>query len=629
MAVSHNDCAPFLSLTLLRHARPAPSIADLRRAILDHLKKGIGISSVSRTVHAVNRPTFRDGNIDVGWIHYTETRPPAWYLAADLTETHQHSIFILTRGDLVALAFSDGGIRNAMISEIRKRRVKSLERLMLLNRKQINDSFVRNRVRTLWLSGAHRRTSTKPDSKILSGLELEAALNPLEDQSYYFSSVRSTHDNLSINSVASSLIVGASPRNARAWIGPSKDWKAFIRRAEALIDVADAAIATPAAAAAPLPVLASPVDGLGGAEQPYDMAIIVLEAISAGGEEDREDRWLHEFSDAARFAITPKTGSPSFVAEVFWGPESYGRIEYEFTVGADGSVSASASPQTWKTSLDYQEDIRKICLNTDLLTVYFDTGHTFAQGHFYETRFRDARFSNWTWAKLADFEIDAEKPLVGKKLNIAGIGAKRDLSLFGHVAKHWPDLLASGTTTGWLVCDDGSMESADFVHFDDSTSPPRLSLIHVKGSGSDARDRGISVSDYEVVVGQAIKNLRYLDRTSLAEKLGLETDKKIASAVWRNGARQKNREGVVKALKAAGSNLKKAVYVLQPRVTKSAIAKVEQEINAGRLNKAEVRRLQQLDTLLLAARAECLGLDAEFHVIGEDDGGQAAGRRHK
>jgi hypothetical protein len=37
------------------------------------------------------------------------------------------------------------------------------------------------------------------------------------------------------------------------------------------------------------------------------------------------------------------------------------------------------------------------------------------------------------------------------------------------------------------------------------------------------------------------------------------------------------------------------------------------------MSRADVRRLQQLDTLLLAARVECLGLGADFFVIGEDD----------
>jgi hypothetical protein len=173
------------------------------------------------------------------------------------------------------------------------------------------------------------------------------------------------------------------------------------------------------------------------------------------------------------------------------------------------------------------------------------------------------------------------------------------------------------------------MESADFIHFDDQARPPRLCLIHVKGSGSAAANRGISVSDYEIVVGQAVKNLRYLDRTNIADKLGLEEGKQISTAVWRNGARQKNRRDFLRVLRQARSNLIKAVYVFQPRVRKSAIDEIAAHMQAGHLDRSDVRRLQQLDTLLLVACAECFGLGAEFHVIGEDDTGQTRSRRRR
>ena len=185
--------------------------------------------------------------------------------------------------------------------------------------------------------------------------------------------------------------------------------------------------------------------------------------------------------------------------------------------------------------------------------------------------------------------------------------------------EHWPNLLDGGAAAGWLICDDGSMELADFIHFNDQMPRPRLSLIHVKGSGSAAAHRGISVSDYEIVVGQAVRILRYLDRTNIADKLASENDKLISTAVWRDGVRQKNRKDVITALRQAGSNIDKAVYVFQPRVQKSTQEKIVARVQAGRLDNSDVRRLQQLDTLLLAARAECFGLGAEFRVIGEDD----------
>jgi hypothetical protein len=352
------------------------------------------------------------------------------------------------------------------------------------------------------------------------------------------------------------------------------------------------------------------------------MAIIVPEAVSAGVEDQDDDTWLHEFSDAARFEIKPAVGTPSFEAEVFWGRESYGHIKYDFSNGVDAAFpTVKVTVLRWKTDADHQEIIRKICENTDLLTVHYDTGHTFSRGLFYETKFRDARFLDWRWARFGTkkFDVGAEKPLRGKKFIIENIGNAKDQSLFGFVAKRWPNLLTLGGPTGWLVCDDGSMESADFIHFDDRASPPALTLIHVKGSGSVAPNRQLSVSDYEVVIGQAVKNLRYLDRSHISEKLALNKDKKIGAAVWHNGKRQSDRKDILKILDRAGANMNKTVCVLQPSARRAEVEAIGERMAIGDVNRADVRRLRQLDALLLAARAECLGLGANFQVVGEDD----------
>ncbi len=542
-------------------------------------------------------------------------------LGNDLKEEEHHVIFVAHKKGLVALALSDSAFRSSIVAEIKKGRSAPFSALKVLTAKQINDAFVGDRVRTLWLSGAHRRTATKADSKVLTGIELEAALNPLEDQGYYFSSVRSTLNGAALAAATgASVVIGANPANARVWLGPSKNWIFFIGRVEVLIDAAAEAIKKPSARSAPLPVLASPADGLTGASAPYDMAIILPEAISAGIEDGEEYPRLHEFIDAARFEMKAKAGSPSFEAEIFWGSESYGRMKYEFSAGPDGSPSVKATALHWRTDADYQETIRGICESTDLLTVYYDTGHTFSRGLFYETQFRDARFLDWRWARLQkNFDVGAEKPLNGKKFVIKDIGNQRDRSLFGFVARHWPDLSAMRPSRGWLICDDGSMESADFIHFDDQASPPTLTLIHAKGSGSSAGNRKLSVSDYEVVVGQAVKNVRYLDRSHISGKLALNKDKAIGTAVWHNGQRQKDRKEILKILARAGSNMSKIVCVLQPSARRSEVEAIGRRIEKGDLERADVRRLRQLDALLSAARAECLGLGANFQVIGEDD----------
>ncbi|HTV69641.1 MAG TPA: hypothetical protein VMF90_13990 [Rhizobiaceae bacterium] len=558
------------------------------------------------------------GGSDFGLIHYSEKRPPAWFNGDNINDLRHHLIAVVAKGSVVALAFSDTAQRRTIITDIRRGQIPAFRQLAPVTAKQINDAFVGEKVRTLWLNAAHQRVSTKADSKVLSGLELEAALDPLDDQTYYFSSVRSTPELAKVAADKPAPVIGANPRNARVWIGPSKDWADFLIRVEALLDATSWAISKPKKDDSPLPVLARPIYGIPAARTPYDMAIIVPEAISAGAEDSDEDAWLHEFSDAVRFEIVHVDKSPSFTAEVFWGKERYGKIAYNFVADKDGEANLKSDVVEWSNDAEHRDDIKRICRDSELLTIHFDTGHTFARGLFYETRFRDAAFAEWSWIALKGFDLDTEKPLTGRKLNIKGIGEKADISLFGYVAKHWPNFTDAGRPTGWLVCDDGSMESADFVHFDAASKPPSLTLVHVKGSNSASAARSISVSDYEVVVGQAVKNLRYLDRVNVHEKLASNRSTKIGSAIWKDGVRQKNRDGFLKALKNAGSNMRKVVCVLQPSARLSQVESARKLIAAGS-TVSSVRRLQQLDTLLLGARRDCLALGADFLVIGHDD----------
>lgn len=623
MPISHDQCAPYLSTTLLKiNGNRAPSVKTLRKAVVTQLERGSkqgNAPSARREIHKVNSEVFKRGDLRVAWVHYSEKRPPPWYIGDDLDEVRHHIVILARKGDIVALTLSDPAFRATLVAEVQRSSQSPLNSLSLLTPKQMNDAFVGEKVRTLWLSGAHRRISTKADSKILSGIDLGAALNPLEDQSYYFSSIRSTPDIAApAGKGGGDVVVGTNPRNARVWLGPSKDWNAFIDRIGVLIDAAARATAKPLAKGSSPPVLAQPMEGVANASAAYDMAINLPEAISPGNEGNDNDPWLHEFSDAARFEVTADTGSPSFEAQIFWGSDSYGRIKYDFSASHGAKPSVKTTVLEWETDAEHQKHIRQFCIRTDLLTVYYDTGHTFSRGLFYETKFRDARFSDWCWAPLNGFRVCIEKPLDGRKLLISKIGELTDDSLFGCIVRHWPNLPSRGTPTGWLVCDDGAMESADFIHFNDKLRPPELTLVHAKGSGSDKANRGLSVSNFEIVVSQAVKNLRYLDRSHIHEKLTENSKNKIGSAVWYDGKRQQNRDGVLKALKSAGSNIKTKVCVFQPGARSTEEAKVGALLAAGKKNQ-KTQRLQQLDALLLAARAECLGLGADFQVIGEDD----------
>jgi hypothetical protein len=185
-------------------------------------------------------------------------------------------------------------------------------------------------------------------------------------------------------------------------------------------------------------------------------------------------------------------------------------------------------------------------------------------------------------------------------------------SLFSWVKNNWRGPGAPiSATSGWLACDDGAMEIADFIHLDDHSNPPVLSLIHVKGAKSREASRGISVSAYEVVVGQAVKNLRFLDRIHLGEGLEAGLKHKIGKLVWQNGS-LKTRKDRLKALFQIGTSFRRLVVVLQPQVTEKKL----EEVRAQPDHK-DIGRLRQLDTLLHGAQASCRDAGAEFVILGE------------
>lgn len=617
MALSSDQCTPYLSVSLYKATGGAVASSELLTAIRDLARDNADKKGTERPrFPAVQDPSIESHGTTVAWAYYVEKRSPSWYAGEGIADTLNQLIIVARRGDLYALLFSDNGLRGTVAKKILRATDGPFSRIRRLSSSEINKAFVESQVRTLWLSGTHRRTAIKPDSKILSGLELETSLDPLGDQTYYFSSVRST---ISLSEHHTSAVVGASPIGSRIWIGPTRSWEEFVVNVGLVLDRAADYMSDAARPDRPLPILASAITTLDGIEQPYDLAFIVPEQVADGAGPAGEDelRWLQQFGDAARFEVTAAAGSANFEADVYWGDVRLGRLAYEFeqTLGSDVRLKIRKMDGFDNEVRD--AEILKICRQPENITVYFDTGHTFSRGHFYETRFRDAMFSHWRWVSMADTAFWQEKPLDGKRFAVENTGNAEDNSLFGMVAKHWPNLEERGQQTGWLVCDDGAMESADFIHINDTSDPPELTLIHVKGSGSNNANRGLSVSDYEVVVGQAIKNLRHIDRGLLRDKLEANAEGVLQNAVWYNGERQDNRSALLAMLDGLGSSLRTNVVVFQPRVRRSVLNSIRVKMANGSLADSDVRRMQQLDALLLAARSDCFSLGADFLVIGD------------
>ena len=211
-----------------------------------------------------------------------------------------------------------------------------------------------------------------------------------------------------------------------------------------------------------------------------------------------------------------------------------------------------------------------------------------------------------------------EKPTAGAAsgLSVSDIGKQK--SLFCWVASNWCTHPLFGCANGFLFCDDGGDEIADFIQLETKPTDggdPRLTLIHVKAAGSDTPGREISVAEYEVVCGQAVKNLHALDSESLQKMVRRNETNSVAAATWENGRLLGNRKKLIQTIDGLGHNYRRRVVVLQPRVTKSRYDKVAKTFR-NTMTTREEDRFRQLNTLLLEAELACKGLGAEFYVIG-------------
>lgn len=589
---------PYKSLIITK-GRSDVALTSLVNEILDDLVECLEIGSTPKR-QLVNRfDVFESENLTIGILYYREECQPSWTFEVSIQDTINHLIIICAQHQYVSIFLSDPKRKHQVMNEILQEGDHGLKSLGIISQGLLNAAFVKGPTRTLWLSGTHRQTSIKPDNKILSGLDLRDALDPLGDQTYHFTAARC----VPVPSVIPEP-VGISPRKSQVWTGPSKTWDDF-RNIVSKILLQVESTTTPIDA--PLPVIAISSPEVGQVFGPFDIAIVPPELLSDDSTIDDETRQEMElWGYQSNFEIV-EADENKFITEVSLSGQILGKIEFELDLAPHKPISWKVSESSCESGQEkpYDEAL-KLVQRKAWVKIWFESGHTISNGEIFEVRHRDMPFVDITWADLSGYQVKKEKPEP-----LAQIGGQK--SLFDWILNYWPNFDQSNTDPGgWLASDDGSMEIADFIHLDDHTNPPNLTLVHVKGSGSDDPNRTISVSDYEVVTSQAVKNLRYLDRLLLSEGLQDGIGKMIGKLVWHDRV-QSTREEMIDALSKIGANYQRRIFIFQPRLTKTSHDKARKSNQCS-----DFARLRQLDTLLLSAAVSCKGLGVDFRVIGSN-----------
>lgn len=536
------------------------------------------------------------GDLYTVTIEYNYQSEPAWAPSGTYTDLVHHLLVISVKGSLSSICASE--------TIIRQRITRKLTLARPISRQEIVTGFVGDEAKALWLDGIHTRSDAKPDAKTLMGRALEFAIDPLGDQTYAFKAVRS-RVRLTLSNGAVNQIIGASPDEAHLWLNRPKTWGDFVADTEMLLDVAAAAVTNPPTIR--FPSLAQAENSLNFVADAYEITVAPPELLAEDTDPDFK-RIAAQWAYGIEFTLTPTAG-PDLTATVIFEKIVLGNVSIA-PVFTNDRITLNV---VWifqpAHGASRRAEFDTIVKEYNWLKIYYSSGHTISGGMCFRSTYTDQWFPDWKFIDLTNYDVTREKPIIlanstlGNSIGMPTATGGPDDSLFGYCHDTF--------NNGWLASDDGSMELADFVHIDDTSH--RVTLIHAKGASSQQASREVSASKYEVVIGQAVKNLRHLERKSLADALDAGRTHLIADAVWHNGNRQLDRSGLIARVRALPSNYPKRVIILQPQLTRTEHNNC---ITSG-VSSRRGLKMKQLNTLLLAARLSMNAVGADLEVWGQ------------
>ena len=596
-AIELGDLRPFIAPVLLEAVADLRDAALLRRSINEVSDQVRGSGATRRRRIHLTSAIDADEGLFVQAIIYRESGPPAWLAANKLEDELHHLVVVAVRGSVLTICASDGAMRDRIVKKLRC--VRRMPRDAIA-------AFVGPEAKAIWLNGIHTPTASKADTKAMTGVGLEYALDPIGDQTYYYSAARTMPDVAGLRGPANKpVMVGAAPAGARVWIRRSESWQEFKRVLGVVIDHATHGVRP----SDPFASLARAVDSAAGVADAYGLSVIPEELLSEdeipAADREAARRWAFD----ATFDVAPLAGL-SLRVEPHLDGVALGTID--LAVALDDGVTKITTAWVDQAAGMVNEcaECARFLGDVDCVKIYYESGHSIAQGRCYAGGYSDQPFG-WRFESFAGYAIDREKPVVPRRSTLAAeIAANGDTSLFAYVVEK---LFAddAGNPKGWLASDDGSMELADFIHLDPDART--ITLVHVKASSKVAPSRLAAPGDYEIVVSQAVKNLRHLDRRNLLHELTRGKGRKIGAAVWHDGVKQPDRDGFLAAAGRLPRATAKILVVLQPRVTRAEMTHCLADGAAPN----DAMRMKQINTMMLAARASALACGASFEGIAD------------
>lgn len=591
--------APYASF-LVAHSTSVPVDPKL---FTDLLTKKIAPSAGWKKESDLVAPAF--SGIDFcGAYHYLEETPPRWLApGSGVLDSLNHLFAVFIKGDCAVIYTSSGEIKDAIFDALDSGAIPGwapIEENVLLQ------AYVTGRtLRMLWLAGTHRNVTVKPNSKFMTGDDLADTIDPFGDSTFLAGALRAEK-------------AGVSLKRSGVWFGKRKDWNHLCLTAASVLNAVQIASATPGiedlVVHEGLARLLRSFKGVGPAA---DIEWVPPESI----ESERRREKLAGLVDSYDICIAPSGhANECFEIEITHLATMTSGVAL-ITPALNGKkISLAINLLTPAPLLDTCSSV--LSANPDFVRVLYDSGHSIVSSRLsfaiVQDRNFDLTFADFLVGSPSQYDVWKEKP-PGNPPPIGDIFKSTDRSLFKWVFKEGlAQLGLSQPTPGacWLYCDDRSGEVADFIHLDTARASgvARITLFHVKGASAKKHgSRRISTSAYEVVVAQAMKNLRRMAWSELHKAIKKTVEENGADRTWDQPwslgltSTQAVADAMLAAIGAAGAKCEYEVIVVQPHVQKDAY--LPKGLPAKGPNASQLRNL------LFTAKAAASVALAEFRVV--------------
>jgi hypothetical protein len=405
--------------------------------------------------------------------------------------------------------------------------------------------------RTLGITNVFGAGGTAPEAKAYYGRNARHSLSVTYDSGYGFSYFLGSRAEK--NSVSA---YGCSSKKRKVWGSWTKDIKDFRKKCDDI----DATLKS-GNQADTSPILVHPIEPPNPVQckpwyfyMDYTAPRKGIVFLAAGNTGEYTSEWICNLEDDGTTIVFSIGAAGEKNVKVSLSRVSASTPEWHFQYQDHATASIKIHDETPEKDISkrHRKDLVDYLNNNEDFTIVLSRGLAYRERAYWSDNRLLSKFeslnSSVSWAST-NIEAEFEKPKHSKRNTVASTVLDCLRTRFG------PNAI--------IVQDHGADEVADYV----VASPQHLVLVHIKASG--AGKPGLRIQDLQIVVSQALKNMRYFIPEALLSRI----DRLVEPSRIRSMPKGLGSTRVADQMKKFLSNyqIEKKLWLVQPGLSSSGL----------------------------------------------------------